>query len=452
MVERRTAARIIVAAFGIALVALTTLAGAAPAGAEAPASEIVSIELVGTADTRFTVDDRRYRGPIIITNHADGLTFTERASLEQYLEGIAEVPFSWPEESLEAQVVAARTYLVRTLRGGPSADGRRYGFDICASSRCQVYRGVELVEGPSGDRWRDAVRSTSDVLVLFDGRPIEAVYSSMHGSRSRANQDVWASDPVPYLQPVDSPEVGRAPFAEWQIELTAAQFVEVLRAGGLEVGGDLQAIDVDDPPEGAGRTSVAIATEAGTDRVLAPALKGVFNRHADDLYPGSLPATRDDGGRYPQVVLSNTFDIEHISVEARPIDHVLPVADRIDRDLVRIAGEGWGHGVGMSQWGARIMAEEGATHAEILQHYYTGTTVERAPDLVPDDVVVGLDWERREIAVDVEGSAELRVNGVPFTGLAAGTWIVRSTRSGIAVVPMDDAMPTPPIALRPWPR
>jgi stage II sporulation protein D len=444
--------RILSAAVGT-MIAVAVIAAPGPAGAITPqASEIVTVEVVGHEDARFVVDGRRYRGPLIITRHVDGLALTERSSIEQYLEGIAEVPFSWPEESLRAQVVAARTYLVRRLAGGRSADGRQYGFDICATNRCQVYRGVELVEGPSGDRWLRAVRDTESELVTYDGRPIEAVYSAMHGSRSRANQDVWGSDPVPYLQPVDSPEMGRAPFAVWSVELSADQFVEILRADGLDVGGGLRSLVVDDPPEGEGRTTISVATERGTDEILAPALKGTFNRHGDELYPGTLPAPRDGGGRYPEPLLSYTFSIDHEDVEARPIDAVLPDADRVDRDVIRIDGEGWGHGVGMSQWGARIMAEDGASHAEILEHYYSGAVVASVPDLVPDEVVVGLDWERFEIVVDIEGSAELRVNGVPVTDLGGGRWIVRSGRSGIAVLPGDAQGFLPPIGNRPWPR
>ncbi len=437
------------------ILALLTLAflGVAPAAsATAPDTEIVSIEFVGTDSTRFTVDDRRYAGPMTFTLHRDGLAVTERTDIDQYLQGIAEVPFSWPEESLEAQVVAARTYLTRTLAGGRSSDGRTYGFDICATSRCQVYRGVGLVEGPSGDRWRDAVAGTANELVVYEGRAIEAVYSSTFGSRSRANQDVWPSDPVPYLQPVDSPEIGRAPFAEWTVELSGAQFVSILRAGGLEVGGVLRSVTVDDPPEGLGRATVTVSTSGGTDSLLAPALRGVMNRHGDRLYPGSLPADRPDGGSYPEPFLSPTYEITRIDVPPRPIDAILPVSDRIDRDVVRFDGEGWGHGVGMSQWGARIMAADGATHTEILEHYYTGAAVAVVPELVPDEVVVGLAWGRGAMTIDVEGPTALRVNGVAVATVPSGTWLLRPGAGGIVLVALDTAGPAPDLGARPWPR
>ena len=436
----------------LASIIVSTL-GAAPAAAAPPeAAPVVTLELRGDAATRFVVDDRRYAGPMVFTRLADGITVSERASIEQYLEGIAEMPFSWEAEALAAQAVAARTYLARTLLGGRRGDAAVHAYDICATSRCQVYRGTQYVDGDGGERWRRAVTTTRDELVLYRDRPIEAVYTSMVGTRSRANQDVWPSDPVPYLQPVDSPERGRAPFAEWTIEVTSAQFVEILRADGLDVGGALVGIAVDDPPEGSGRTSLTIVTEEGTDSILAPAMKGSFNRHGDVLYPGALPASTAEGRRLPEPLPSYTYDIEHLAAPTRSIDRFLADGDRQGADVVRIVGEGWGHGVGMSQWGAQIMATEGATHEEILAHYYTGTTVTVAPDLVPDSVVVGLETGAAGVIVDVEGTATLLVNGIPFTSVAAGTWEVRAVSGTLAIVPGDGVAPLAPFDTRPWPR
>jgi len=434
------------------LVAAVTATPGVPAIAASLDAQIVTIELVGDEATRFEVDGRSYAGPMVFTRQADGVSVTERATIEQYLEGIAEMPFSWASEALAAQAVAARTYLTRTLAGGRRGDAAAHDYDICATNRCQVYRGVQLVEGESGDRWRDAVTSTKDQLVLFGGRPIEAVFTSMMGSRSRANQDVWPSDPVPYLQPVDSPEVGIAPYAEWGFEISAAQFVEILRADGLEVGGSLVDLRVDDPPEGQGRTEITVVTDQGTDSILAPAMKGSFGRHADELYPGSLPARLEDGSRLPEPIMSYTYDVEHVEVPRTPFDMLLPTEDRVGRDIVRFSGEGWGHGVGMSQWGAQIMARDGSTHTEILEHYYTGATVQLAPSLVPDDVVVGLSWGRSEVELDVSGTSAILVNGVPFGSISAGMWIIRSTRDGMVLFPSGDQPSITPIVDRPWPR
>lgn len=425
---------------------------ALPVGAIEPAREVQSIELIGEPSTRFEVGGRRYAGPISFTVAPGGIAFTESATIEQYLQGIAEMPFLWHAEALAAQAVAARTYLARSLLGGRSGDEARYGFDICATTVCQVYRGVQYVEGDYGDRWKAAVETTAGEVLLYNGLPIEAVYTSMVGSRSRANQDVWASSRVPYLQPVDSPEIGIAPYAEWTVQLTGDQFVAILQADGYDVGGALLAIVVDDPPEGEGRTSIEVRSTRGTDSLLAPSLKGAFNRRGDDLFPGVLPARLGEGKLLPQPLLSYTFEITHERIEPTPLDALLPSFDRQARDVVRIDGEGWGHGVGMSQWGAQIMANNGSPYDEILSHYYTGIAPQVAPSVVPENVVVGLDWGRTAIPVTLSGSAKVVVNGVYFATLLGGEWMIRSTSFGLDVVPAGPTMYVSLIGQRRWPR
>ncbi|MFV1970289.1 MAG: SpoIID/LytB domain-containing protein [Acidimicrobiia bacterium] len=415
-------------------------------------TQVVSIELVGDSSTRFEVDGRRYAGPISFTSRPDGIAFTESASIEQYLQGIAEMPFLWHPQALAAQAVAARTYLARRLLGNRKGDAARYEFDICATSRCQVYRGVQYVEGEYGDRWKTAVETTAGEVLLYEGQPIEAVYSSQVGSRSRANQDVWASSPIPYLQPVDSPEIGIAPYAEWTVEVTGEQFVAILKADGYEVSGALESIVVDDPPEGEGRTSITVASSGGTDSLLAPNLKGAFNRRGEGLFPGVLPVRLGEGKLLPQPLPSYTFEISRVRVEPTSLDSLLPSFDRQGRDVVTIDGEGWGHGVGMSQWGAQIMAKNGSTYAEILSYYYTGTAPEVAPSVVPENVVVGLDWGRASIPLTLTGSARVVVNDVRFGTLGPGDWVIRSTPFGIDVIPAGLTGYVSLIGQRLWPR
>ena len=155
----------------------------------------------------------------MVVASASGLALTETTSVDNYLAGIKEVPFGWPREALAAQVVAARTYLANTLRNGRSERGRRYGYDICASSACQVYVGTGHLGDEAGDRWVEAVTRTAREIITLDGAPILAVYSSSAGSRTMAVQDVWGGAALPYLQPVDSPEEGVSPYASWHVEL-----------------------------------------------------------------------------------------------------------------------------------------------------------------------------------------------------------------------------------------
>jgi hypothetical protein len=112
---------------------------------------------------------------------------------------------------------------------------------------------------------------------------------------------------------------------------------------------------------------------------------------------------------------------------------------------------GWGQGVGMSLWGAQIRAMDGMAYGEILSHYYTGTERLVAPSVVPERVVVGLDWGRMSIPVTVDGSAKVLVNGVSFGTVGPGEWLIRSTSFGIDLVPADASWRPSLIADRYWP-
>ncbi|MEN8238533.1 MAG: SpoIID/LytB domain-containing protein, partial [Actinomycetota bacterium] len=369
-------------------------------------------------------------------------------SIEGYLEGIAEMPFDWNPEALKAQAVAARTYLSRRLLPGRSGDEETYGYDICATNRCQVYRGLQLIERDGGVHWRDAVEDTTGEVLIYGGGPIEAVFTSMVGSRSRSNQDVWASAPIDYLQAVDSPEEGLVKFFNWTVEVTPEQFVEIVKADGLHVGGDLLSITVDDPPEGEGRSTVTIETQRGTDSILAPSLKGAFNRQGEDLFPGVLPARVGDGSLLPESLLSYTYDITYEPPEAVDVPGLIPTGDQPDEGRVVIAGEGWGHGVGMSQWGAKILADGGSSYSDILSHYYSGVEPEPAPDFVPESVVVGLDTGLDGVQFDIEGLANVLIDGA-FRGIAAGgVWTATPVGDQVVLVSDDPFNTFLPVPLR----
>ena len=428
--------------------ALMISMGVSPAFAAGEQAEpIQTIELATVGDSRIIIDERPYRGPITLSLYEDGITVTETTSIEGYLEGIAEMPFDWHPEALKAQAVAARTYLARRLLPGRSGDEAAHGYDICATNRCQVYRGVQLIERDGGVYWRDAVEETTGEVLIHANTPIEAVYTSMVGSRSRSNQDVWASAPVAYLQAVDSPEQGIAKFFSWTVEVTPEQFVEIVKADGLRVDGDLLAISVDDPPEGEGRSTITIHTQGGTDSILAPNLKGAFNRQGDELFPGVLPARVGNGSLLPEPLLSYTFEITYEPPVGVDVPDLLPVGDQPDGARVVINGEGWGHGVGMSQWGAKILADGGSTYAEILSHYYSGLEPETAPQFVPETVVVGLDTELDSFQFDIEGLSTVLIDG-RYRGIApGGTWTASRVGHRIVLVSGDPFSTFLPIAV-----
>jgi stage II sporulation protein D len=430
------------------LIALAMVVGLASVAAE-PVDEIEFVPVGGTVLEIAGVG--AYAGTVRITQVGSVVSVTERVSLDEYLLGLREVPFSWPEAALEAQAIAARTYLARTMAGGRTSTGRRYGFDICATTQCQVYRGVPA--GADIDRWQAAIEATSGFLVLDDGRPALTLYFSSAGSRTRANQDIFGSEPLPYLQPVDSPEAGVTPHETWTVDVPTSVLVTILGAEGFSVDRIVD-IALDRPAEGAGPATVIVTTNEGVIRLASTGLRAILNRWGPQLYPGLFPGRRSDRTRLSQTLPSTSFDLTFSTGSGPPptLARLLPAFDQGSAGAVRLVGEGWGHGVGMSQWGANAMAQVGADVAEILSHYYTGLHPTDAADLVPDEVLVGLSWDRAAVLVEASGPFDMLVNGVAFGG-SGGAWEVRATAGGLALLPPEEqAALGSAIAGRWWPR
>ncbi len=185
--------------------------GVAPRRAEAGADAVAvaapdlgSIRVRGTyprvpsrcvGSERRTLD-ARYPGTLSVERSEDGtLDLTLTLPFERYLEGIAEAPPSWPRAALEAQAVAARSYALATT-GWTGAEGETLPTPICATTSCQVYRGMPVHADPVVRRWYRAVQHTSGRVLLFGGRPADTVYFSTSNGHTYGNEDVFGSAPA----------------------------------------------------------------------------------------------------------------------------------------------------------------------------------------------------------------------------------------------------------------
>lgn len=331
----------------------------------------------------------------------DGPTLVNELPIDDYVEGVAEMPSRWPSEALKAQAVAARTYAWYSMRLG-SFDG----YDICATTACQVFRGAETVLD-GGDRWRQAVEDTAgEVLVTTSGEPILARYFSTSGGRTYANDEVFpSSGPRDYLVAIDDPDDEVSPYHRWTVRFTREEFDEVLARGdtlaaavpvaSVERLGEVRQQDADLRVTGADGTSV----DVGADD-----LRSFISRVAPERFPDRFPTVRSDGLRpLPSTIPSTRFDIE------------------VGDDEVVVTGQGWGHGVGMGQYGARGRAERGEGYLEILAAYYDGLAPTVDPHL-PDRIRVGLDVDD-EVAVRATGPMRLvTADGDVLVERALGAW------------------------------
>ena len=266
----------------------------------------------------------------------DGDTVTEM-SFSDYLQGVlrAEMPASFQEDALRAQAVAARTYTYYKMSSGGNHGDTA---DICTDhSCCQAFLGKDRAAenwGKNAERYEakieNAVSATDGQVMLYGGAPILAVFLSSSAGETWNSGEVWAQD-LPYLQSVSSPEGEGVPNYYSTVELTEAEFREKFLAARPEA-------DLSGPASGWIRDPVMDGVHVESVTIGGVSVSGPSVRSVFGLRSASFTAEAGDG--------KITFYVT-----------------------------GYGHGVGLSQYGANAMAEAGSTWRESLEHYYTGVTI-----------------------------------------------------------------------------
>jgi len=248
--------------------------------------------------------------------------------LEDYIVCVllAEMPSEFEQEALKAQAVAARTYTLKRQQAGNKHENAAVCTD---ASCCQAYCPEEdfLVSGESTEalnKMKNAVLSTAGQVLTYDGALIEATYFSCSGGRTEAAVAVWGSE-VAYLQAVDSPGEENASHYMDTVSFTLQEFADKM---GVELSGSWL-----------GKITYTDGGSVETITIGSKQFKGTEMRQKLGLRSTAFVIT--------------------------------PVGDK-----VTITTKGFGHRVGMSQYGAEAMAVQGKTYAEILAHYYPGTVLE----------------------------------------------------------------------------
>ncbi|MDF2500204.1 MAG: SpoIID/LytB domain protein [Anaerosporomusa subterranea] len=310
------------------------------------------------------LNGKRYRGVIEVRQQAGDNTLTaiNILPMEAYLYGVIpkEISPSWPMEAIRAQAVAARSY---AFAGVGKHQGQ--GFDVCPTVHCQVYGGRDS----EAARSNQAVDETRGMMATYQGSVITAFFHSSSGGHTENSENVWGT-PFPYLRGVRDFDQDSPRFV-WDRRISIAQLTELLRTAGLLVG-----------------EVTGIELSPLTHQPVIAADRGVSGRVKTIKITGTAGRVQLSGAKFSSLLSlpSTLFDVSIARGEALPAltgkSARRGLVQDSSRDILLLSGKGSGHGIGLSQWGAKAMAEKAPLgsnqfYKEILAYYYPGATIQR---------------------------------------------------------------------------
>lgn len=268
------------------------------------------------------IGSRWYRGRTRLVATGKGIIAVNHVDLDQYLYSVlgAEMSPTWPLEALKAQAVAARTYaLYKKATGGTDT------YDVGDTTKWQVYKGVES----EAQSTQEASNATAGEVMTYSGKVILAVFHSASGGHTENVEDIWSGDSLAYLRGVPDYDLG-APVYQWTKTFSAGEIGR--RIGGV---GAVTSMTPERTTPNGRIITMLVRGSAGSKRVSGPDLRKVLQLRS------TLFSASKSGGSF------------------------------------QINGRGFGHGLGMSQWGAHNLAQQGTNYQQILSHYYQNATLSR---------------------------------------------------------------------------
>lgn len=294
-------------------------------------ANFIEIESVGGA--RIYINDRIFRGEIKALKTGKGLTIVNTVELEEYLYGVVrnEVSTWWPMEAIKAQVIAARTYVLYQIK-----ESRGKDYDVTADVGSQVYGGI------SSEKWRTnrAVDLTRGKVLVYNGAIFPSYFHATCGGATFDAMNLWNIS-LPALKGVKCDWCKKSPHFSWERQVAIQEAKAKLDNAGYPVG-DIEGFEV--------------VKRDLSGRVMKIRVKGS---------QGALDMAGKDFRSIigPDILRSTNFEAAVIG------------------DNIIFTGLGWGHGVGMCQWGAYYMSRAGKKAEEILSFYYPGSRIEEYKNL-----------------------------------------------------------------------
>ncbi|MGI6784474.1 MAG: SpoIID/LytB domain-containing protein [Aminivibrio sp.] len=363
---------------------------------------------------------RRYRGHFRIIDAGGSITLINVLDLEDYLRGVIkmEIDPKWHPEAVKAQAIVSRTYALRSVLQNKG----RNGYDLQDSVMSQVYRGINAEDKRSDQ----AINATRGVVVRH-GKDL--AFTPFHSDSGGSTADVAAvwGGVMPYLKGVKEPFPSSSPNANWEVRLSASQVESALKQAGADVG-TLRELKIGDK-DSFGRPTTLIAIGSGGTKTVkshafrmaagSTVIKSTFfsidsagaagrapvatplpvaasypaTGAVKDVPTSDTPMTTAEERQLTALTEQGVFNGEELMdmlmnpnkrkgylIRAlrtrRPADTPPPSSTAASASGgIVFRGKGWGHGVGLSQWGTKTLAEQGWDYKKIILHYFPGVTI-----------------------------------------------------------------------------
>lgn len=290
--------------------------------------QITSVMTIEPHGEPVLVNGQLYRGFLLIYPVKNSAWIVNVLTVDEYLMSVVpgEIPAGWEEEALKAQAVAARTYTYYHIAENRS---RKMLYDLDATAASQVYRGM----ADEKKRTTDAVQATAGEIVTYENKPIISYFHSTCGGKTTDDRYVWNKGHLPYLRGVTCGYCVDSTKFEWESHLTLDEIKTKLSRKYPNI-----------------RIITNISFRKKDDRIV----EVVIAHDGTTLH-----------------ITGNTF---RLMFPPEKIRSLYFVSAKTQSGLL-LKGRGWGHGVGLCQWGARGMARQGYNYKRILNHYFTGVSI-----------------------------------------------------------------------------
>ncbi len=277
----------------------------------------------------LSLNGKKYSGDILL----NGFYVINIIQIEEYLKGVlsSEVDESWPIEALKTQAVVSRTYAFKKVLQNKS---ELYDIEDTVLHQKFVYE-------ENNSRINSAIHETNGIIILFQNKPVEAFFHSCSGGITENCGDIFQQD-IPYLRSIPDPYSSGYEHIFWTFSSSETDIKEALK-GILEKKFELRSLK-----------NVKIYKKTGSGRVKEFIL--IFKGNEKQILKGNTFRLALDPKAFRSLLIQD--------IQKKRIN---------DEYIYTFSGKGYGHGVGLSQWGVKGMAEQGFAYERIIAYYYRGT-------------------------------------------------------------------------------